>query len=165
VKRLGPSRFGVRLKQAFEGSTNTEIARKLGVSNSTITDYVKGTSYPTADGLLKIAGITKCNIHWLLTGEGEADSNPLRFLDEQTRATVIAVASKLRITPEALISDMIDEALTRRAVEMVRNLKELDGSQVDQLRAILNLTKVSERGVQDASETRGSSPTVREGSV
>jgi transcriptional regulator with XRE-family HTH domain len=151
--------FGERLRQAFEGIGNSEIARKIGVSPSAITDYMKGKTLPTAEGLVRIAEISKTNLHWLLTGEGEESNDPLRFLDERRRVTVIAVASKLGITPEALIADLVDEALRERAADMVKNMSELDGSEMDQLFAILKLRDVSEPGAVG----RVRSPTVREG--
>ena len=153
VKKPQPSSFGLRLKQAFEGANNTEIAQKLNVSNSTITDYVKGTSYPTADGLLKIAGITKCNLHWLLTGQGEADLDPLRFLDDRTRGVVQRLASGAKVPAEQLLADLTTEALTRRASELIENYRQLDGAQIDQLQAILTLIDFSE-GEEAAGKTR-----------
>lgn len=90
----------------------------------------------------------KFNLHWLLTGEGEGDADPLRFLDDRTRRAVETVASKQKITPEALLADLTGEALTRRAADMVANYRELDGPQIDQLHAILKLIEL------DVSEPR-----------
>lgn len=64
------SGFGVRLKQVFGDVQNQEIAERLGVSKSAITAYLRGSTMPTAGSLVEIAGMTGCNIHWLLTGEG-----------------------------------------------------------------------------------------------
>lgn len=131
--------FGVRLRVAFDGVSNAEIARKLGLSGqSVVTKWMAGV-LPTAEQFLKIYRITKTNLHWLLTGEGEQSTDPLRFLDDHTRAAIVTVASRLKIIPEALVSDLVDEALRRRAVLMIENKEELDGSQIDQLYAILGL--------------------------
>lgn len=127
------------MRQAFKGKKNAEIAKLLNVGNSTVTDYMKGTSYPTGDGFLRIAGITKCSLHWLLTGEGEADLDPLRFLDDRSRSVVERLASIARQSPEEMLADLTVEALTRRAAEMLENYRQLDGAQIDQLHAIMSL--------------------------
>lgn len=62
--------FGERLKEAFGGKSNTEIARDLGVSDSAVTLYIKGR-IPSAPTLVAISKLTLCNLHWLLTGVGE----------------------------------------------------------------------------------------------
>lgn len=61
--------FGFRLKEAFKNVQNREIAEKLGIGKSAVTAYLRG-SMPPASQLLKIAEMTGCNLHWLLTGEG-----------------------------------------------------------------------------------------------
>lgn len=62
--------FGGRLKEAFDNKSNAEIARALGVSDSAVTLYMNGR-VPSASKLVKISSLTNCNLHWLLTGEGE----------------------------------------------------------------------------------------------
>jgi transcriptional regulator with XRE-family HTH domain len=69
------SPFGERLRQAFNNASNAEIARKLGVSEPAIGNYVKGR-IPDADKLLQISTLTGCNLHWLLTGEGRRLAEP-----------------------------------------------------------------------------------------
>lgn len=64
--------FGKRLKLAFGNASNQEIARKLGLSAPAIQNYVSGR-VPDGDKLLQIAEVTKCDLHWLLTGEGERE--------------------------------------------------------------------------------------------
>lgn len=61
--------FGLRLREAFTGVSQTEIARQLGVSNSAVTNYVEGR-IPPAEMLIKIADLTGHSIHWLITGDG-----------------------------------------------------------------------------------------------
>lgn len=69
VKKVGETPFGGRLREAFGGATNTEIARKLNQSNSAITNYMAGRM-PPPDTLIEISKFTNCSIHWLLTGDG-----------------------------------------------------------------------------------------------
>jgi chromosome partitioning protein len=65
----GPFFFGYRLKEAFGGAQNKEIAHRLGLSNSAITTYMSGR-IPPPETLVKISRLTGCSIHWLITGEG-----------------------------------------------------------------------------------------------
>jgi transcriptional regulator with XRE-family HTH domain len=69
------STFGERLKIAFHNAKNAEIARKLGVSESAVKNYMDGR-VPDSDKLIKITSLTNCNLHWLITGQG------VKFLDE-----------------------------------------------------------------------------------
>lgn len=62
--------FGERLKKAFGNAKQVEIARKMGVSESAVKNYVAGR-VPDAEKLLLIKNLTNCNLHWLLTGEGD----------------------------------------------------------------------------------------------
>lgn len=64
--------FGKRFKEAFGTRQNYEIAELLGLSDSAITTYVGGR-IPSAEKLIEISKITNCNLHWLLTGEGEKE--------------------------------------------------------------------------------------------
>lgn len=63
------SDFGSRFKLAFGNVPNSAIARKMGVSNAAIANYVAGRM-PPPQTLIDIAELTNCNIHWLLTGKG-----------------------------------------------------------------------------------------------
>lgn len=69
MKRGLTSIFGLRLKEAFNHASNTQIAKSLGLSNAAITTYLAGR-IPPAETLIEIAHLTGCSIHWLLTGEG-----------------------------------------------------------------------------------------------
>lgn len=66
---MAKSAFGQRLKDIFGNAVNAEIASKLGVSEAAVGTYVRGR-IPDGDKLIKISNLTNCNIHWLLTGEG-----------------------------------------------------------------------------------------------
>jgi transcriptional regulator with XRE-family HTH domain len=63
------STFGERLKAAFYNASNAEIARQMGLSEPAVNNYMGGR-IPGADKLIQIASLTKCNLHWLITGEG-----------------------------------------------------------------------------------------------
>jgi SOS-response transcriptional repressor LexA/predicted transcriptional regulator len=67
-KENAPS-FGLRFREALGGVSNKEIAERLGVSKSAVTNYVEGR-IPSAEMLTKISELTNYSIHWLVTGEG-----------------------------------------------------------------------------------------------
>lgn len=62
--------FGERLRKAFSDAKDAEIARKLGISQPAVKNYMEGR-IPSADTLVKISELTNCSIHWLVTGFGE----------------------------------------------------------------------------------------------
>ena len=70
VKNELARNFGKRLKEAFQNKSNADIARSLGVSDSAVTTYMNGR-VPSAQKLIKISNLNDCNLHWLLTGQGE----------------------------------------------------------------------------------------------
>lgn len=67
--------FGKRLKSVFGNATNAEIARKIDSTEASVGFYTRGR-VPDLDKLKKIAELTNCNLHWLLTGEGEQNLPP-----------------------------------------------------------------------------------------
>lgn len=111
------SPFGTRLKAAFNNAVNIEIADKLGVTEGAVSNYVRGR-IPDAEKLLEIANITKCNLHWLLTGEGDRDlmQKPLDLTDA-LRATIrdivkeeLAIASRTaRLVMPLEVGDKADK--------------------------------------------------------
>lgn len=59
-----------RLREAFDGATNAEIARRLGTSDAAIKNYMDGQRFPAPEILLEAGRVTGINLHWLLTGDG-----------------------------------------------------------------------------------------------
>lgn len=121
--------FPERLREAFDGENNAQIARMLSVTDTSIKNYMEGR-LPAADILVQIADLTKCSIHWLLTGEGTkhivktesivphfsqteidiiqnlADQNGHEF-GEEIREMVLKI-----LIDKKLISDQIGEPMT-----------------------------------------------------
>lgn len=100
--------------------------------------WTKRGVLPPADVLLEIARHTQCDLHWLLTGEGEADLDPFRFLDQEQRQ-VLEMFTERDKPFEAVVREFVREGLAKTAVEMIANQKHLTGRQVDQLIAIVSL--------------------------
>jgi transcriptional regulator with XRE-family HTH domain len=65
---MARSEFGERFKNVFRNATNKEIADLIGVSAPAVQSYVNGR-VPPAETLLRIASVTQCDLHWLLTGQ------------------------------------------------------------------------------------------------
>lgn len=84
------SAFSLRLKRAFRGAQNKEIAHRMGLSNSLITYYMEG-NIPPPDKLIEISRITGCSIHWLVTGEGPEDVTGQRVEEIAKSHTIMLV--------------------------------------------------------------------------
>lgn len=55
--------------------TQEQFAETTGIHLSAIRKYESGSSLPSGESLLAIAG-TGINLHWLLTGEGDMRAHP-----------------------------------------------------------------------------------------
>ncbi len=73
--------FGERLRDAFGGARNAEIARKLKISEPAAKNYLEGR-VPDAQTLIQIADLTNCSLHWLLTGEGPKEREIVRAIKD-----------------------------------------------------------------------------------
>jgi transcriptional regulator with XRE-family HTH domain len=70
--------FGDRVAGAREaaGMTQAQLARRLGIKKSTLSDWEQDLSEPRANKLSMMAGLVNVSIMWLLTGEGDGMSAP-----------------------------------------------------------------------------------------
>ncbi|WP_051124119.1 MULTISPECIES: helix-turn-helix domain-containing protein [Dickeya] len=64
----GINRFRERLKEAMNGMSNSELARKSGMSETTIRKYLKGDIYPGIDSAAIVAYACNVSLVWLLCG-------------------------------------------------------------------------------------------------
>ena len=71
--------FGDRVAAAREaaGMTQTQMARRLGVTHGTVRDWEDDLSEPRANKLSMMAGLLNVSIVWLLTGEGDGVAAPV----------------------------------------------------------------------------------------
>lgn len=87
--------FGDRLAAAREaaGLDQKELARRVGVKQSTLKNWENDVAEPRANRLTMLSGILGVSLRWLLTGEGEGVSPP----DEaEIPADMSAVLAEMR---------------------------------------------------------------------
>ena len=103
--------FGGRLRKAFSGSTNREIADKLGVSKSAVTNYIQGR-IPSPETLAAIAELTGCSLHWLITGNGSQFVNAeAKWFADDFQLEQAELATRLRKTFPSLTVEQIADRL------------------------------------------------------
>jgi transcriptional regulator with XRE-family HTH domain len=156
LKNKPKSPFGTRLREAFKGASNTEIASKLGVKQSAITNYMAGR-IPLPDTLLLIADLTQCSLHWLLTGEGEADLDPFRFLDEPIGRIVQKLADDSGRKFEETLREVINDGLVSRVKQLLLLYPNLRGKELEQMRMLYLLFGVEEENANSNSDPETSS--------
>lgn len=90
------STFGDRLAGAREaaGLTRNELARRLGVKDTTIAKWEDDMSEPRANRLQMLAGILGVSLTWLLAAEGEGVDGPVG--DDLLSGDLLAVLSEMR---------------------------------------------------------------------
>jgi transcriptional regulator with XRE-family HTH domain len=93
--------FGDRLAAAREhsGMSPQNLAKRLGVKQSTIRGWEADTNEPRANRLSMLAGLLNVSVMWLLTGEGEGVGTPRaeRNVPEEIRDILIDIRT-LRAT-------------------------------------------------------------------
>lgn len=67
--------FGTRVKEAREKATlsQTELARRLGLTRSSVANIEAGRQHPTVGRAAMIAQVTRCDPGWLLAGTAAAE--------------------------------------------------------------------------------------------
>jgi transcriptional regulator with XRE-family HTH domain len=141
--------FGGRLKSAFKEASNADIARALDVSEPAVSNYIGGR-IPPADKLFLIYEITNCNLHWLLTGEGEPGEGRFDYLEESVRKVLERLAAHHDQDMDSLIAELAQEALLNRAAEHLQNFNSLLEDQLLELNLINKM--VAEKQEMEAEE-------------
>lgn len=90
------STFGDRLAGAREaaGLTRAELARRMGVKESTIGKWEDDLSEPRANRLQMLSGLLGVSLTWLLSAEGEGIDGPVGV--EPLSEDVLAILSEMR---------------------------------------------------------------------
>lgn len=151
--------FAARLREAFEGAKDAEIARKLGYrSQSPINKFMSGV-YPAPEVLMQISRVTKRSIHWLLTGEGESSADPLALLPVPVRGLVEEIARQSSKSDEEMIVKLIEEALVSRGAAIMKRYPTLEPKELELMAMYFRLFDFEEGAI--ASETSSKRKAVR----
>lgn len=141
-----PDQFHFRLKELIGERSVSDFARKVGLGESLIRKYLKG-SEPSLSRAHQIAEAMECSLEWLASGKGhpyrEADVVDLEALqtahrlissepglkkvdlpDDDTLTRMIAVYQYLRATK--LRDGEFDEVLARSFARFLKNEQNLE---------------------------------------
>ncbi|OCQ50985.1 Bacteriophage CI repressor helix-turn-helix domain protein [Photorhabdus australis subsp. thailandensis] len=81
-------RFGERLREAMKGESNNSFAKRCGMSERVIRNYLDGSTYPSIDRLAVLAKASNTSLEWLATGQDASTKNANSVLytkrDEQS---------------------------------------------------------------------------------
>jgi len=95
----GPDKatFGDRLAAARENSnlSQNDLAKRLGVKNSTIKSWENDNSEPRANRLSMLAGLLNVSITWLISAEGSGAEAPSKL--DRSADSLQEVVKELRI--------------------------------------------------------------------
>ena len=112
----GPDKatFGDRLAAARENSnlSQNDLAKRLGVKNSTIKSWENDNSEPRANRLSMLAGLLNVSITWLISAEGSGVEAPSK--EDRSEDSLQEVLKELRV----LRLNML------KSVEKIDNLEE-----------------------------------------
>jgi phage repressor protein C with HTH and peptisase S24 domain len=76
LTNTGVINFKKRLTIVLEGLSGNAFAKKVGMSEAVIRDYLSGKTYPSLNRLAIIAQKCEVPIEWLATGKGECRLQP-----------------------------------------------------------------------------------------
>jgi hypothetical protein len=146
TKRTKPlSPFGARLKQAFGGATGRDIGKKLDYSDSQMSSILAGQAEMPFDKLILVAELTKCSLHWLITGEGGDTAGPLGFIPETPRRIVQELAAGREVDVEQLVGELLTKGLAAELSEKAGRLTSLDEKERAELRVLSELITDAEK--------------------
>ncbi len=95
----GPDKatFGDRLAAARENSnlSQNDLAKRLGVKNSTIKSWENDNSEPRANRLSMLAGLLNVSITWLISAEGSGVEAPSKL--DRSADSLQEIVKELRI--------------------------------------------------------------------
>ncbi|ETS31932.1 hypothetical protein BB987_20955 [Photorhabdus temperata] len=67
--------FGERLREAMKGESINSFAKRCGMSERVIRNYLDGSSYPSIDRLAVLAKASNTSLEWLATGQDVSVKN------------------------------------------------------------------------------------------
>lgn len=106
-----------RIREAFDGAINADIARRMNRSRATVKMFMDGDRFPNAENLIEISQATGINIHWLLTGRGSRRVETENAFSEKEEELIREVAAKSGRSFDEQV-----RASTLAAIEFQKNL-------------------------------------------
>lgn len=98
--------FARRLREAFDGATNADIARRCITTSATIKLYAEGKRLPIAEMLLQMTRTTGVNIHWLLTGRGSRRVEIANVFSEEEEERIRQFAREKDLTFDQAVKQL-----------------------------------------------------------
>ena len=97
--------------------TQVEFAKQVGIATSTISEWKKKKTNPTADKIMVICNVLQITPEQLLTGKGIEDEEE-----------IVAASPESRFTPYdiQLIEDYLKEEQKKRLMAYVEALKKIE---------------------------------------
>lgn len=94
--------LGSRLKEAREkkGLTQLDAARKVGISNGTLSGYERNYRDPDTDVLKKLSELYEVSPSWLIAGKD-------KITNDQAKNVVLDIYTRLPQDKKRIIDDMI----------------------------------------------------------
>jgi len=102
--------FGWRLDAALRdaGLTQRELARRLGIHPSRVSEYVHNHALPPVTRMVRMCEELDVSIHWLLTGRGKRHVEE-PAIDERALHILQVLRRLLQELPEDLLEPEADE--------------------------------------------------------
>lgn len=110
--------------------------------------------YPAPEVLLEISRVTKRSIHWLLTGEGDANTDPLALLPDQVRSLVEEIAKQSNKSDEEMIVKLIEEALVTRGAEIMKRYPTLEPKELELMAMYFRLFDLEDSAISSESSLK-----------
>lgn len=113
------ARTGARLRalRLQRGLTLNQVAAPLGVTNSCISQWEKGRSFPGGDYLEPLADTLSTTVAYLVTGEGESDATSPRTLPTDLSAADVIDRARREIADAlGLAMDEVRVEIGREAI-------------------------------------------------
>ncbi|HAT1681374.1 TPA: helix-turn-helix transcriptional regulator [Klebsiella oxytoca] len=130
------NRFGERLKEAMNGMSNAELARRSGMSETTIRKYLQGKIYPALDSLAVVAEACGVSLTWLATGEDQ----PLKESIERDKP-------EQKFDPEIEVFNHLFRSLKKEERELIVDFIYREGAKNLVRLAAMNSSTVSPEAV------------------
>lgn len=125
-EEFNKNEVGARLREVREKIlklTQSEFAKVLGVSASSISNSERGNELPSPNLLISILRIYNISVDWILTGQGGMCVSPISYEDLKKIADLFLVFADSRVHRFASFIKDSSEEKVDAVVEIIRNLE------------------------------------------